>query len=120
MAELVPGNRLSVCLPVNSPEEQLAAARVTAFVRERFGGLTVSRLDSAAFRGHWYDPQTNILYEDAIAVLQTDHPDDLFPAAEVAAFAEDVRAATDAAYEAAGSRQLEIWVVIEQLTIYRA
>jgi hypothetical protein len=97
MPELVEASRLSICLPVNTPEEQFAAASVTAFVRERFSGLTVSRLDEAAFRGHWYDRESGILYEDAIAVLQTDLPGDQYPRHQADEFAEEIRQSADKA-----------------------
>jgi hypothetical protein len=119
MAQFNPARRLTLFLPVNDPRERRAAAIVAAAVRSMFPGSTQTRFDPAPFVGYWVEDGAEVIYTDDIALVFVDVEDSVVNTATLEVTASKLREAMFHAYEGVGSPQAEVWIVQEELAVYR-
>ncbi len=110
----VNGTRVTLYLPVNTISEKLAVDRVLSKIHQDYGGSTSSLLEPPVFIGHWEDGDTVI--EDKVTFVSFDVINQT--AAELTPNLEGLKVFVSDAYEHFGSRQLEIWLTAEDLSIF--
>jgi hypothetical protein len=106
-------SRLFLHLPVNTEDERRAARQVINELVSRYGGATISLLESPVFRGYW--ESDGEVFEDVIALFLIDVQNREIESPEFVAELTELRTFSFRAYEQAGAPQLEIWLVAHSI-----
>ncbi|MGI8824984.1 MAG: hypothetical protein ACR2JC_04935 [Chloroflexota bacterium] len=114
MARLHSGTRVTIFLPANDVDESAAASRAVTHVHARYGGCTVSSLEPPVFTGYWFDASNDWLYIDQVIQLILDLEQESGDPALSGSLSHLKEMVRDE-YSAAGSEQLEIWVVMQSI-----